>query len=289
MPYTLKAVSAYLGVPPDTVRKWEARHAVVRPRRLPNGYREYLEEDLQTLLRFSRERGGGRPGAEAARRAASAPPPPDFRRERAAAMKAAQSFDRTALERLFSPAARKRGAPHAVRALWLPVLQEIGARAHAGGALWIAVEHFTTAFLREAVLRTLAGSRRGAPVLALFAPSGERHELGMLAAACALEEAGVATLYLGADLPAESFLAAARRLRLKAAALALTADAPRASVKSLLTLLRRRAPRLKVFVCGRGSLRHANLVRDCGAVFIGADMALGTERIRAALADGGAA
>ena len=283
MGYSLKAVCGYLGVPADTVRKWESRHGLVSPKRLPNGYREYSEEDLQRLLRFATERKQGRPGREAARHAAAAPPVRAASREREAVLRAARNFDRPSLQDLFERERRRRGVMPAFREVWLPALASIGASAHAEGGLWIAVEHFTTAFLRENILRTLTARRGKPPTLALLAPSGERHELGMLAAACALEERGISSLYLGPDLPIASFLAVLGKVNLKGAALTLTGSMPRRELRSLLADLRAGAPRLRVFVCGQGSLRHANLIREMGAVFIGTDLTLGVERIAALL------
>lgn len=291
MRYALKTVSAYLGVPPDTVRKWESRYGgLVDPVRLGNGYRRYSDEDLRRLLAFAEARRDGLDGAEAARQAARS-----SARVRAAkalvkeALARFERFDRRGALALFERSLRGRGVPEAFSRLWLPVLADLGARAHSGSPLWVSVEHFASGFLRERLLARLSrhGRARGDD-LALCAPGGDRHELGMLLAACALDEMGVGALYLGPDLPLESLEAALAKARPRGLALSLTARRPRREVKQMLSRLRTRFPRMRLFVCGQESLRHANLVREAGAVFIGTELARGAALIAAELGRGNA-
>ena len=283
MTYSLKAVSGYLGVPADTVRKWELRHAVVSPKRLANGYRVYTEEDLQRLLRFAESRREGLPAPQARRKAAAAPSMAAPAGEVKAAVSAVLRFDRRALSRLYRRHARRGGEAASFSRLWLPVLAEIGRQAHEEGGLWIAAEHFASAFLRESLLSSFKCSAKGRSRLVLAAPAGDRHELGMLAAACALDERGVPCVYLGPDLPLESLCAALKRLRAGGLSLTLTARRPRAEVRALLRALRRDFPGLEIFVCGQESLRHANLIRESGARFLGTDLERGLAAVAAAL------
>jgi hypothetical protein len=47
---TLKTVSQRTGVPAATLRTWERRYRVLRPRRSANGYRLYEEDDITRIL-----------------------------------------------------------------------------------------------------------------------------------------------------------------------------------------------------------------------------------------------
>jgi hypothetical protein len=47
---TLKTVSERTGVPAATLRTWERRYRVLRPRRSANGYRLYEEDDITRIL-----------------------------------------------------------------------------------------------------------------------------------------------------------------------------------------------------------------------------------------------
>lgn len=279
MTYSLKAVSGYLGVPADTVRKWEARHGLVRPKRLPNGYRVYSEEDLRRLLKFAEGRRAGLDGAQAADAAASEPAPHPRTADHKAALAAILRFDRPALARAYRRHAKALGFQSAFTEIWLAALAELGSRAHAAGGIWIAAEHFASAFLRESLLASFKSASRGRPRLVVAAPEGDRHELGMLAAACELEKRGVSCVYLGADLPVDSLAAAQARLKADAVSLTLTVLRPRKELRSMLAGLRRRFPALRLYICGQESLRHANLIRDSGAMFVGTDFARGIDRI----------
>src|SRR5918912_4448219 len=42
----IAALSRRTGVPPDTIRKWEQRYAVLRPERTTGGQRRYSERDV---------------------------------------------------------------------------------------------------------------------------------------------------------------------------------------------------------------------------------------------------
>lgn len=285
--HDLKEVSGYLGVPADTVRKWESRHAVVSPRRRRNGYRSYDDADLERLRRFAALRREGLSAGAAARsaRRASLRADPWCGRHKIEAVAAIGALDRRRLGRAFDASLRRLGLERAVTQVWLPTLAEIGARAHTGGGFWIAAEHFASAFLRERLLRAAKEARAdGPPALVLAAPAGDRHELGMLAALCRLEALGVRCLYLGADLPQPSLIAALARVPARGLALTLTAGLARRELRAMLSGLRRRLPRLRLYVCGQASARHANLIRDVGAAFLGTDLAGGTARIAAELA-----
>ncbi len=285
--HDLKEVSGYLGVPADTLRKWESRHAVVAPRRRRNGYRSYDDADLERLRRFAALRRQGLSAGAAARsaRRASLRADPWIGRIKNETVAAIGALDRRRLGRVFDASLRRQGLERAVSQVWLPTLAVVGARAHARGGFWIAAEHFASAFLRERLLGAAQEARAdGPPALVLAAPAGDRHELGMLAALCRLESLGVGCLYLGADLPQESLTAALARVKARGLALTLTADLARRELRAVLADLRRRFPRLRLYVCGQASPRHANLIRDMGAAFLGTDLPGGTARIAAELA-----
>ncbi len=279
MSYSLKAVSSYLGVPPDTVRKWEMRHKLVAPKRLSNGYRIYTEEDLQRLLRFAENRRRGLPVPEAISQAFVAPSPDSRRGTLHETLSAILDFDRPRLKKLCAGQIRRLGLRRAFGEVWQPALVQLGAQAHKKSGIWIAAEHFASAFFRENLLSSLKEPARQGPRLILAAPEGDRHEIGMLAACCALENLGLPCVYLGADLPSSSLAAAVARLRADAVSLTLTIPRARKDVRALIAQLMRAHPRIRIYVCGQESLRHANLIREMGARFIGTDFSRGIDAI----------
>ena len=115
----------------------------------------------------------------------------------------------------------------------------------------------------HAVLRRLAMAYEAAadsamerPVLVGLGP-GARHELGALAFAVAARRAGLPVLYLGPDLPAESWVAAAagRRARAAVVGVATRADVRRAT--DVLDALRAASPETILVVGGDAAERVA--------------------------------
>ncbi|MFV0460898.1 MAG: MerR family transcriptional regulator [Actinomycetales bacterium] len=136
--------------------------------------------------------------------------------------------------------------------LWLmPTLVEIGRRWEAGH-LSVAAEHLVSA----AVLRRLAtcfdtsGSDMGEPVLLVGLAPGSRHEIGVLAFAVACRRLGVATVYLGADVPVEGWREAVRATGVRAVVLGIGAcDDPREMAR-VVEALTSHSAELRVFVGG---------------------------------------
>lgn len=81
-----------------------------------------------------------------------------------------------------------------------------------------AQEHFITALYRQKLLVAIDAQPLPVPASAkdvwlLFLPEGELHELGLLLASYLLRQAGKKVIYLGADLPYESLIAAVKAVK----------------------------------------------------------------------------
>lgn len=287
MACSIKSACALLGVRADTLRKWERRYGLVRPRRGANAYRGYSDDDLERLAAFARARAEGVPGAEAARRARAAPraaAPADDPALQRQAESAIAALDRAALVRACAGIEAEHGAAGALTAVWIPLLSRLGERALERGGLEIAKEHFAVAVLRERIVGRVPA--QGPLALALAAPEGELHELGMLALAQELRGRGIAHLYLGPNLPTESLCAALTRARLKRVALCVSRRLTRPALKGLVGAVRRLNPGAVVYLGGPASLPHANLITQLGGVFLGANLELGVDKLQRHIKDG---
>ena len=285
MSLTIKSACALLDLRPDTLRKWERRYGLVAPSRLGNAYRRYTDGDLRRLSAFMEARARGVPGEQAARLARAiaegAPERGDAGLQRAAAA-AVDAFDRAALTRVCAQADLAHGLNGALSAVWIPLLSRLGERALALKGLEIAKEHFAVGVLRERILQ--GEGPRGRPVLALAAPEGELHEIGMLAVARELQARGVPFVYLGPNLPVDSLAAALRRARLRRVVLCVSRVLTRPALKALARRLRRADEDLVVYLGGPASLPHANLIGELGGVFLGANLELGVAKLARSLA-----
>ena len=249
--YTIKQAARLSGVSEASLRAWERRYGVVVPQRNESGYRVYSPEDLAAVSSMRRLVEDGWSAAEAAN-AVRTGTVPDV--DRGAVPEAGpagsnapeESNAATATQRFLSAAARldtagieesldagfALGSFEAVVDSWLfPALEALGA-AWASGEVDVAAEHAAS----HAVHRRLstafeaAGSRSRGPAVVVGLPSGSQHDLGALAFATAIRRRGLDVLYLGANVPVDSWEAAVRSRGARAAVLAVVTavDRPQA-------------------------------------------------------------
>lgn len=276
--YTIKRASELLGVPEATLRTWERRYGLGATGRSSSGYRLYDDSALARLSHMQRLVTDGwtasqaadstrraypveqTPQAQAADVAWSAPPlaggTPEGRLRAAANAFDARSLDAT-LDDRFSSAAFE----HVVDQWLLPSLRDLG-EAWESGEVSVAGEHFVS----HAVSRRLAagydaaGQSPGGPGVVVGLPPGSRHELGLLAFAAAARRAGIATTYLGADVPVPDWGAAVRPTTVAAAVLSIPMEGDASAAAEASAAIRAARPDLVVAVGGA----HQDLApRDC--------------------------
>ncbi|WP_299026818.1 MerR family transcriptional regulator [uncultured Thermanaerothrix sp.] len=219
--YNIKAVSRLVGLPSVTLRAWERRYGLPRPRRGHQGYRLYSEYDLH-LLRWLKQqvdtgisigraveywhelRSMGRdPVAEQTRFSPTAQPisPNHLARDLYAAL---THFDEEAAAEVLRRASALYTIDQVLTEVVQPMLVEIGEAWHRG-ELPIAVEHFATQFCLQHLMSLLAASappRHPGIIVAACAP-GETHQIGLLMLVVMLRWRGWDVKYLGQDLKLE--------------------------------------------------------------------------------------
>lgn len=275
--YTIKRAAERTGISAATLRAWERRYGIVAPRRSDTGYRIYDEEDVRALslmaqlvddgwtpslaadevlrrLRAASPREGlatagpaGR-GVEDGARPASAPSAGRFGE---AIIEAAATLDAAALSTTLDEMFALASYEAVIDRHLLPAMEALG-DAWATGRVGVAGEHFVAhAVMRRLAARYEAASSAGtgSRVLLGLAP-GSRHELGLFAFAVAARRHGLATDYLGADLPVEDWVSAVTSRDPAAVVLALTTPADAEAVGRVVTAVRDRRPGLLVAVGG---------------------------------------
>ncbi len=233
--YPIGAVAKLTGIAVETLRAWERRYRIVDPGRDGRG-RMYSEADVRKLRLLRKlvdhghaigrlatlgeddlralETDPGERMSPAAHRSEGVPGLQDL-------TSALERFDGPLVQRELQRFATLMPPRPFVREVVLPLLRLVGV-AWCRGGLSIAQEH-----LASATIRSLLGSllRLHAPeeprVTLVFAtPPGERHELGLLAAAMLAVAGGLGAVYLGPELPADEIATAARRCGARAVVLA---------------------------------------------------------------------
>ena len=197
-------LSRRVGVGAETLRAWERRYGVLRPRRTGGGYRVYDRVDEVRARRMRELIDGGLAASEAANavtaqstEAAVEPGTPNL-------LGALVRYDSAAAHAELDRVLAARSLDSALRDVVLPTLHEVG-DGWARGELTVAQEHFAT----ELVTGRLRGLARDwddglGPRAVLACPSGERHDLGLLCCGLALHRRGWRVTYLGPDTPAEA-------------------------------------------------------------------------------------
>lgn len=242
----------------DTLRAWERRYGAVVPERGDRG-RVYTARHVSRLQLIASliQRGHAigsiakLPDAELRRLT------PDRDQEPAAPsaadlsplIRAATHYDLPTLEATFNRYALLLPPENLIFGVVLPGLREMGARWESG-SINPAQEHLVSSIIRGVLGGLLRAMPRAAdaPRIVFAAPSGERHELGLLCGAVLAAASGYAPIYLGPDLPAADIAHAVRQSRAATLVVAATVEQP--DLASALGRLRQLPSSIEVLVGG---------------------------------------
>ncbi len=276
--YTIKEASQRTGVSVALLRAWERRYGIVAPTRTEAGYRLYDGEAIATLraMRALVDRGWS-PRQAAERVIAAAPveldglttdPSTEDRSSSdpaAAFVEGATRIDSRAIERALDDMFASGSFERVVEERLYPALAALG-DAWADGRVDVAGEHAAAA----AVLRRLGmafeaagnASRADRPILVGLPPDA-RHEVAALAFATAARRAGLPVIYLGADVPAASWIEAVRLTGARAVVLGVALEPDVTAAARVVTALGESASEVVIAVGGRRSesVRNGAVVR----------------------------
>jgi len=280
--YPIRAVSTLTGIGIDTLRAWERRYGAVTPVRDDRG-RLYTDADIARLRLLNQAVSSGHSVGRIAKlsdkelRRLTAPPPattiPPARGgpatfDASSLNRALSRLDSAAIDQEFSRLAAVLPPLELVRDVLLPSLRDVGDnwnRSRGG----IAHEHLVSSTVRGLLGSFLRlYSRSDADVRLLFAtPAGERHEIGILAAAMLAASCGLGVSYMGPDLPAREIVDAARSSAARVLVLGLTLSADgKQDDRALRAIVRDLPPRTELWAGGRAAGHHAALLSTRGIV-----------------------
>jgi methanogenic corrinoid protein MtbC1 len=176
-------------------------------------------------------------------------------------------YDGRSVDRQLGRLAAVLGPRQLVQEVVLPLMRRVG-DAWQAGALAVAQEHLATASLRSLLgaLVRLQSWREPAATVLFATPPGERHELGILAAAMLAAGGGLGALYLGPDVPIADIAQAARRGAAEAVVLGVTGAGGEAEALAAVHALAGDLPRgVKLLAGGARSGALAARLREAGA------------------------
>ena len=275
-------LSRRTGVSVELLRAWEKRYGLLEPERSGGGFRLYSDADLERVRSMQRHLGEGLAAAEAARQALRRDAPfvptnggllATDKRELARALAA---FDDAGAHAAFDRLLASLTLDTVLGEVVLPYLHELGDAWERGEAS-VAQEHFASALIRGRLLGLARGWGRGSGPHALLAcPSGELHDLGLIAFGLALRARGWRITYLGQDTPLAAVGQHGEALQPSCVVLALTR--PNA-LDGELEVLKRMAGTVPVWLAGPGATEA--LAQRSGALLLEADPVQAAERIAA--------
>lgn len=291
--YTIKRAAELTGISVATLRAWERRYGVVSPQRSDGGYRLYGPEDVralaimnslvnegwsareaaaETLRRLSgRDSGGhevsfGRDSRDSrdgrGSRVAPLRPGARYQSEDAEAfVRAAERLDSASATAVLDARFALGTFEHVVDDWLMPTLKLVGEE-WAHGRLTVAGEHLVSYAVqrRLAAAYEAASGRVDGPTLLIGLPPGSRHELGLLAFAVAARRAGFATVYVGADLPADDWVRAIEARRAAGIVMAVPRDIDISAAQDIVDTIGRTHPEV---VIGLGGSQQNEINGPC--------------------------
>lgn len=288
--YTIKRAAELTGISVATLRAWERRYGVVSPQRSDGGYRLYGPEDVralaimnslvnegwsareaaaETLRRLSgrdpsgREPAFGRDSRDGrGSRVAPLRPGARYQSEDAEAfVRAAERLDSASATAVLDARFALGTFEHVVDDWLMPTLKLVGEE-WAHGRLTVAGEHLVSYAVqrRLAAAYEAASGRVDGPTLLIGLPPGSRHELGLLAFAVAARRAGFATVYVGADLPADDWVRAIEARRAAGMVMAVPRDIDITAAQDIVDTVARTHPEV---VIGLGGSQQNEISGRC--------------------------
>ena len=221
--FSIKDLELFSGIKAHTIRAWERRHGLLKPSRSDTNIRSYGMDDLRTILNTSLLLKEGMSISQVAAltekqrmdRIKSGISDRWGKDEALNALKMATvAYD----EELFEQTSRNYKIDHGFEALveklYLPLLNMIGLLWQSS-SICAAQEHFSSNLVRQKLVSAIdalpLGSQDVRPLVVLYLPENEIHELGLLYLQYRLRWEGRRSIYLGESVPVEDLVDLARQ------------------------------------------------------------------------------
>jgi hypothetical protein len=133
--------------------------------------------------------------------------------------------------------------------------------------------------LKTRFLQFLKLYGRPNPRVVLTTPPGELHELGTLVGAATLSKRKINFLYLGVNTPLESLRLTLKQRKTMQLCWTITRSVSRGKLRKWINEVRRGMPGIRIFLAGQATLPLANYIRQSGAIFLGTNIQIATDKI----------
>jgi len=211
--FSIKDMEALTGIKAHTLRIWEQRYKIPKPRRTSTNIRYYDDDDLKLLLNISLLNNEGSrisdivklTQEEINRRVLEySGRSHDANIHIQALVTSMLGLDEIAFEKLISGHIQQRGLEKSFSEIIFPFLRKLG-QLWMAGSIHPAYEHFVSNLIRQDLIVAthdlkVKKSRHQWKFL-LFLPEGESHELGLLFANYLIRSRGHISVFIGQSTP----------------------------------------------------------------------------------------
>ncbi len=256
--YTIKELEQLSRIQAHTIRIWEKRYALLRPKRSATNIRSYTDDDLRKLLNIAVLSNGGLKISRIAKlsdaemnarvlelTAEDEAPRADLEN----LILAMTDLDEERFERILSHLVLRLGFEQAIYKVLIPFLGRVGVLWQVG-AVRPGQEHFVSGLIRQKLITAIDAlvplARTNRRTVVLFLPEGELHELGLLFSQYIAKKAGHKVIYLGQNVPLPDLLAIVKRHQPDVLITAFIAAHDRERATGTLRQLSREVPRASI-------------------------------------------
>ncbi|HBP45139.1 MAG TPA: hypothetical protein DD635_04510 [Flavobacteriales bacterium] len=211
--FSIKDLEHFTGIKSHTIRAWEQRYSLLKPKRTSTNIRYYSGEDLKKLLNVGYLIEYGRKISKIAQLSSESliDEVREMQMEEGGVsavfsqLKLSMlNYDEALFRKVVDDYAKEHGLDHTVMSVFLPFLSQIG-------VLWLtnticpAQEHFICHLMRQELHSAISESsvpiREDHPPIVLFLPEREIHDISLLFIHFLCRERGLRSIFLGASVP----------------------------------------------------------------------------------------
>lgn len=211
--FSIKDIEQLTGIKAHTIRIWEQRYSIPKPKRTATNFRYYNDDDLKLLLNIAMLNKQGHRISEITK--LNEKQMADLITEHAAKngesdlnihalIIAMMKLDEVAFEKILLSNILKGSLEQTMLDVFFPFLKTVGNLWQTGN-INPAYEHFITNLIRQKIIIATDGLAKNytgqSKRFILFLPQGETHEIGLLFAQYMIRKRGHHVLYLGQNLP----------------------------------------------------------------------------------------
>jgi len=215
--YNIDIASKRTGLTKNTIRAWEQRYNFLNPERTDTKRRLYSEDEIEKLsLLANATHAGYKIGniynlSVQELKELLSKSVDGFNKvsnstgfDFSGAIECVRKFDDFGLRKILEEALIEFSKPVFLKDVLIPLIESIGELWHSGD-LRISQEHFATSVIAGLLVRLRENETKSdnSRTIIICSPTGQKHELGALAASVIIASYGWHVVYLGADLPAE--------------------------------------------------------------------------------------